>query len=252
MPTSAQAEVKKQGLESQVIYPADPLPDPAALSGIIMIGYQQYSPDRLNEVKKSGLPLVFVDTDTLKFGYCSVVADFGQAMQEALEVFWGQGKERIALLDGDLDSNFDKNNLADFRFRDYKKSLAARGQYDPDLVYVGNFTPQSGYEAIKEALKSGSFPEALIAANDAMAIGALKAFKEAGIKVPEEVSLISFNDTTAAEFANPALTSVHVETLQMGRASVKVMKDLLDDDEAGTYKVTFPTKLVYRESCSKA
>ena len=189
-----------------------------------MIGYQQYSPDRLNEVKKSGLPLVFVDTDTLKFGYCSVVADFGQAMQEALEIFWRQGKERIALLDGDLDSNFDKNNLVDFRFRDYKKSLAARGQYDPDLVYVGNFTPQSGYEAIKEA----------------------------GIKVSEEVSLISFNDTTAAEFANPALTSVHVETLQMGRASVKVMKDLLDDDEAGTYKVTFPTKLVYRESCSKA
>ena len=47
-------------------------------------------------------------------------------------------------------------------------------------------------------------------------------------------------------------TSVYVETLQMGRASVKVMKDLLDDDEAGTYKVTFPTKLVYRESCSKA
>lgn len=214
-----------------------------------MIGYQQYSPDRLNEVKKSGLPLVFVDTDTLKFGYCSVVADFGRAMQEALEVFWGQGKERIALLDGDLDSNFDKNNLVDFRFRDYKKSLADRGQ---DLVYVRNFTPQSGYEAIKEALKSGSFPEALIAANDAMAIGALKAFKEAGIKVPEEVSLISFNDTTAAEFANPALTSVHVETLQMGRASVKVMIDLLDDDEAGTYKVTFPTKLVYRESCSKA
>ena len=75
---------------------------------------------------------------------------------------------------------------------------------------------------------------------------------EAGIKVPEEVSLISFNDTTAAEFANPALTSVHVETQQMGRASVKVMKDLLDDDEAGTYKVTFPTKLVYRESCPKA
>ncbi|MGZ1177065.1 hypothetical protein [Lactobacillus delbrueckii] len=109
------------------------MPDPAALSGIIMIGYQQYSPDRLNEVKKSGLPLVFVDTDTLKLGYCSVVADFGQAIQEALEVFWGQGKERIALLDGDLDSNF-----------------------------------------------------------------------------------------------------------------------LLDDDEAGTYKVTFPTKLVYRESCPKA
>ncbi|WP_396592345.1 substrate-binding domain-containing protein [Lactobacillus delbrueckii subsp. bulgaricus] len=174
------------------------------------------------------------------------------AIQEALEVFWGQGKERIALLDGDLDSNFDKNNLVDFRFRDYKKSLAARGQYDPDLVYVGNFTPQSGYETIKDALKSGSFPEALIAANDAMAIGALEAFKEAGIKVPEEVSLISFNDTTAAEFANPALTSVHVETQQMGRASVKVMKDLLDDDEAGTYKVTFPTKLVYRESCPKA
>lgn len=249
--TSAEAEAKKQGLQSQVVYAGDSLPDPAVLSGIIMIGYQQYSTSRLSEVKKTGLPLIFVDSDTLKLGYCSVVADFDQAMQEALGVFWQQGKERIALLDGDLDSDFDKNNLIDFRFRDYKKSLAAGGQFDPELVYVGNFTPQSGYEAIKEALKSGSFPEALIAANDAMAIGALKAFKEAGIKVPEDVSLISFNDTTAAEFANPALTSVHVETQQMGRASVKVMKDLLEDDEAGTYKVTFPTKLVYRESCPK-
>nr|WP_288748102.1 LacI family DNA-binding transcriptional regulator [uncultured Lactobacillus sp.] len=249
--TSAEAEAKKQGLQSQVVYAGDSLPDPAVLSGIIMIGYQQYSASRLSEVKKTGLPLIFVDSDTLKLGYCSVVADFDQAMQEALGVFWQQGKERIALLDGDLDSDFDKNNLIDFRFRDYKKSLAAGGQFDPDLVYVGNFTPQSGYEAIKEALKSGSFPEALIAANDAMAIGALKAFKEAGIKVPEDVSLISFNDTTAAEFANPALTSVHVETQQMGRASVKVMKDLLEDDEAATYKVTFPTKLVYRESCPK-
>ena len=66
--------------------------------------------------------------------------------------------------------------------------------------------------------------------------------------IPEDVSIISFNDTTAAEFANPSLSSVHVDTHEMGRMGMNVLQNNINDDFKQAYKVTLKTKLILRES----
>ncbi|OXC23911.1 hypothetical protein AYP82_05540 [Lactobacillus crispatus] len=81
-----------------------------------------------------------------------------------------------------------------------------------------------------------------------MAIGALKALREANILIPNDVSVISFNDTTAAKFANPALSSVHVDTHVMGTMGKQVLQQVITNEKVTPYKVVFKTSLVLRES----
>lgn len=165
-----------------------------------------------------------------------------------IDHFLNHGQTKIGMLAGDLYDNFDKDNLIDFRFQGYKKYMLSKKLYDVNNVYVGKFTPDSGYLATQKMIRDNNIPTALVISNEAMAIGALKAFREANIKVPEDVSIISFNDTTAAEFANPSLSSVHVNTQEMGRAGMKILQDLLSDDVKVPYKIVMDTNLVLRES----
>ena len=81
-----------------------------------------------------------------------------------------------------------------------------------------------------------------------MAIGALKAFKEAEIDVPKDVSIISFNDTISAQYANPPLSSIRIESSEMGRRAVDLLIDRLDSPDRIPYMIMLGTKLILRES----
>ena len=81
-----------------------------------------------------------------------------------------------------------------------------------------------------------------------MAIGALKAFRELHVRVPEDLSMISFNDTTVAQFANPALSSVKVETNEMGKRAAEVLLNRLEQPNRLPYALQLLTKLILRQS----
>ena len=118
-----------------------------------------------------------------------------------------------------------------------------RGLYDDKRVFIGAYDPDSGYAAIRQALNSVSrndFPDALLISNDAMAIGALKALKD--------VSIISFNDTISAQYANPPLSSIRIESSEMGRRAVDLLIDRLDSPDRIPYMIMLGTKLILRES----
>lgn len=246
--TGIEDQAKTFGYQVQVYYDSDNLDSLEKSIGIVAIGYSQYSQTRLNKIKNANKPLVFVDEDTLHKGECCVISDFHTSIIEVIDHFLNHGQTKIGMLAGDLYDNFDKDNLIDFRFQGYKKYMLSKKLYDVNNVYVGKFTPDSGYLATQKMIRDNNIPTALVISNDAMAIGALKAFREANIKVPEDVSIISFNDTTAAEFANPSLSSVHVNTQEMGRAGMKILQDLLSDDVKVPYKIVMDTNLVLRES----
>ncbi|TSO26435.1 LacI family DNA-binding transcriptional regulator [Lactobacillus sp. LL6] len=246
--TGIEDQAKALGYRVQVYYESDSLDSLDKSIAIVAIGYSQYSQVRLNKIKTAAKPLVFVDEDTLQQGECCVISDFHSSIIEVIDHFLNHGQTKIGMLAGDLHNDYDKDNLLDFRFQGYKKYLQSKNLYDKNNVYVGKFTPDSGYQAMQEMIKSKNIPDALVISNDAMAIGALKAFREANIKVPEDISIISFNDTTAAEFANPSLSSVHVNTQEMGRAGMKILQDLLSDGIKVPYKIVMDTNLILRES----
>ena len=118
-----------------------------------------------------------------------------------------------------------------------------------ELILTGSFTAQSGYDLISSHLQSGSLlPDAYFAASDSLAIGALRAFQEAGIKVPDDIQLISFNDTSLAKQVFPPLSTITVFTEEMGRTAMDVLnKQVLAPREIPTL-IMLGTKLTLRES----
>lgn len=237
------------GYTVQNFYHGDNLDAIQKAEGIIVVGSNQYTSDELKKIKSFKKQVVFVGRDTLNEDDCCVVSDFHPSIKEIIDHFMAKGQKDIGMLAGDLYDDYDKDNLIDFRFQDFKAYATKLGIFDLNKIFVGKFTPETGYEAIKKALAAGiKMPAGLVAANDAMAIGALKALREADIKVPEDVSIISFNDTTAAQFANPSLSSVHVATHEMGSMGMRILQDLLVNNQQTPYKVVLKTKLILRES----
>ena len=174
-----------------------------------------------------------------------------ESLHQAAKIshFIAHGSKRIGMLAGELPNVSGTSH--DFRLEDFKRCMKDRGLYDDKRVFIGAYDPDSGYAAIRQALNSVSrndFPDALLISNDAMAIGALKAFKEAEIGVPKDVSIISFNDTISAQYANPPLSSIRIESSEMGRRAVDLLIDRLDSPDRIPYMIMLGTKLILRES----
>lgn len=242
-------EAATLGYHVNLFYNSNPLDKLDKNIGIIVIGFNQYQTSYLKQIYSLNKPIVFIDADTLSENYPCIVSDFHTSVKEVINHFLQHGQKDIGMLAGDLNDDFDKNNLIDFRFQDYKKYMSELGLFDLDKVLVGKFTPESGYAALKKYLTTDkSLPQGLVIANDAMAIGALKALREAKIDVPHDISIISFNDTTTAEFANPSLSSVHVDTHEMGRLGMNMLNNILNASFKDVYKITLKTKLILRES----
>jgi LacI family transcriptional regulator len=237
------------GLKHELLYAGASWEKLDKYAGVIVIGSDQYSADQLAFLRQLPEAVVFVDGNHLRDGFPSVYSDFRSAVEEIVDHFVKTGRTKIGMLAGDLSDQFDKDNLTDFRFQDFKRYAQAKGLYQPDWIFVGAFTSETGYEAVKQAWPSlTEKPDSLLVANDAMAIGALKAFRELHVRVPEDLSMISFNDTTVAQFANPALSSVKVETNEMGKRAAEVLLNRLEQPDRLPYALQLLTKLILRQS----
>ncbi|MFT8406555.1 MAG: substrate-binding domain-containing protein, partial [Liquorilactobacillus nagelii] len=125
--------------------------------------------------------------------------------------------------------------------------------YKSKYVYVGKFSVESGYQMMKQAIKDlqEKLPHAFFAANDSIAVGALRALNEAGISVPDRVSMVAFNDTSIAKYVSPSLSCVRVDTEEMGRTGLMMLEELYQTKnkvKRSPRKVTIGTSLVFRES----
>jgi signal transduction histidine kinase/DNA-binding LacI/PurR family transcriptional regulator len=179
-----------------------------------------------------GLPGVTVDNHK---GMRDIVAHF-------IEV---HGYRRIAFICGP-----ENNAEAALRYHAYVETLAEYNlPLDPDLVTPGDFTYLTGSEAIRLLLdeRKAKF-EAVVAANDWMAFGILKALADRGISVPDDVALGGFDDTLEAAATRPALTTVRQPIHKLGRASLEVLLKLLAGEQVPD-QTALPTKLMVRQSC---
>lgn len=160
------------------------------------------------------------------------------AVQHLLEA----GHRRIAHITGNLAQEDGSHRLAG-----YRQAMAAAGvAWDPGLVVEGNFTEASGQRAVQHLLDSRQDFSAIFAANDQMAIGAALALYRRGLRVPDDVSLVGFDDLAPAQFAIPPLTTVRQAVYQMGRQAAAAVLDLLN---GRTPHANLPEpQLVLRES----
>ena len=135
------------------------------------------------------------------------------------------------------------------RLDGYRAGLAAGGlDASPELVVVGAFDYVSGYEAGATLMRLADPPTAVFAASDQMAMGVYEAVRKAGRRVPDDVSVIGFDDLPEAQWASPPLTTVRQPLAQMGRMAAQVALRMVDGETVESPRVELATELVLRES----
>jgi DNA-binding LacI/PurR family transcriptional regulator/anti-anti-sigma regulatory factor/putative methionine-R-sulfoxide reductase with GAF domain len=175
-----------------------------------------------------------------------VIVDNGKGMRDTVtHLVEVHGYRRIAFICGP-----ENNEEADVRYRAYADVLDKQGlPLDPDLVMPGSFVYQDGENAVRLLFDERKAKvEAIVAANDWMAFGALRALEERGIRVPQDVALAGFDDTAEAMVSSPPLTTVQQPIRQLGAAGIKLMLQLLAGEQIPE-QMMIPTQLVVRQSC---
>lgn len=134
----------------------------------------------------------------------------------------------------------------------YRQALAEAGlEVDPALIRPGDFLTASGYAGARDLLSLADRPSALLMANDLMALGAIQAIAEAGLRIPEDVSLVGMDDTFFAAFLSPPLTTVYVPTRVAGRLGIEMLSGT-SNAITPVRRIVLPTQLVLRQSTAPA
>ncbi|WP_082233206.1 LacI family DNA-binding transcriptional regulator [Halobacillus massiliensis] len=218
------------------------------IDGMIIVG--RIPPEEIEEIKKLTTYITFVDTSPEEAKFDSVIIDFRRAMTNILDYLMALKHSEIGFIGGVLNIR-PGEILMDDRETAFREYLTSHQIFKEEYVFIGKFTPENGYNLMKKALKLPNLPSAFVVASDSMAIGALKALHEQNIHVPEEVSLIGFNDIAASNYLQPSLSTVKVYTEFMGETAVELMIERLTTQRTIPKKVVIPTKLIKRESTTK-
>lgn len=208
--------------------------------GVIMIG-QSLEHAALNEAAKMGLPLVVWGSRMPEQDYVSVGSDNRLGGELATEHLIAAGRSRIAFLGDD-----ELPEVAP-RFTGYRQTLEKHGlDYDPRLYARSHFVSEDAYRLTRAMLKKAEPPDGLFAASDVIAIGAMRALAEAGLRVPQDLSLVGFDDIPLAAYSHPPLTTIRQDFSQAVRLLVDKILAIVSDGEAES--VELPVTLVVRES----
>lgn len=217
--------------------------------GILVLG-------RLEEVELDILKeqydnVIIIDNTFAKSGFNYVGSDLAAATKNAMQYLYDLGHRRIAHLGGKAVPLESEPGFFDTRDIAYASFMREHGIYDETLVYeCGQYTTRNAYKKMTEILEQENRPTAVFVGNDSMAMGVYRAVAEKGLRIPEDISVVGFNDHPNAKYMMPPLTTVRIETKYIGYAAV----DLLLDEEHRKREyhqfVMLPTKLKIRRSCT--
>ena len=190
-------------------------------------------------------PIVMIDPNTESTGGLSVIAANYAGAQEAMNYLIGLGHRRIGFIGGrpDLQS-------AHQRLHGYQCALEAAGiTGTPDLIAAGDFSKEAGHAGARRLLALSEPPTAIFAANDQTAFGAIEAARDMGCRVPEDLSVIGFDNTPEAAYFHPALTTVDQFIVEMGYVATEMLVRMVQGEPVENPHYEMPTRLVVRDSC---
>jgi DNA-binding LacI/PurR family transcriptional regulator len=173
-----------------------------------------------------------------------VGVDNHKGVRKALEHLVEMGHERIAMINGRMTTT---NALE--RFQSFQETLAEKKlPLDPDWVAEGRYEEMGGYEAARTIFKSVRKPTALLCASDLMALGAMRALKEMGLRVPENVSVVGFDNMEEARYHDPGLTTVSFSGHDMGLLGAQKLIQMLEGGVLAKKASLLQAELIVRDS----
>jgi DNA-binding LacI/PurR family transcriptional regulator len=183
--------------------------------------------DHLTELfRRSGIPVVFLDVGSAGPGMSCVRIDYPAGVEMALSHLTALGHTSIAFISGPMQLASARTRYRAFTESSARDHLSAY----PGLLQEGNHRTDGGYEAMRRILALDELPTAVLCSNDLTAIGALGAIAKAGLKVPEDISMIGFDDIKLSAYTSPGLTTVRLPYSDIARASVRALVRESDQD----------------------
>jgi len=216
---------------------------------LVSLSYETKSLDAFQSIFRRDIPLVFFDR-VFECGNCiNIVIDNFKAGYEATKHLINQGCKKIVHAGGSLN-----RNVYNDRFRGYKMALADHSlPYDEHSLVITNLSDTSGIAIVKEILSNGSVPDGIFTANDSSAVSVICELKKAGIRVPEDIAVVGFNDDPVSKVIEPNLTTIHYPGREMGEISASTIIRILE----GTLfekvnSIILHSELIVRQSSLKS
>ncbi|MDF2963353.1 MAG: catabolite control protein [Paenibacillus sp.] len=217
------------------------------VDGLLFMG-GAVTDEHIQAFKTSSVPIVLCATTDENNAVASVDIDHEKAAVDAVALLIQNGHRDIAMISGTLQDP--ANGFA--RYQGYKKALEAAGiPVREDYVRIGNYRYESGLEVTKHFLELKERPTAIFAATDEMAIGAIHTLQDNGLKVPEDISVISVDNIRMASMVRPQLTTVAMPMYDIGAVSMRLLTKLMNKEtkEASELmQVILPHEVIHRNS----
>lgn len=219
--------------------------DPGLGGVLLMCPHLEAS--KIGFLKRLKYPLVLLFAKPRDMDFACVDLDNRRGARQVMDHLLALGHRRIAYIGGHVDLSVDARE----RYETYRESLAAAGlSENPDWVHHGAFWVRHGYDSMKKilALPADQRPTAIFGGNDTVALGVLQAASEAGMRVPEDFSVVGFDDIPAAQEADPPLTTVRQPFYEMGQKAVQLLGEMMADPAAPKKRILVEPALIVRGS----
>ncbi|ELL1564734.1 substrate-binding domain-containing protein [Vibrio cholerae] len=193
------------------------------------------------------IPIVVMDWGPILFASDKIQDNSLQGGYMAAKHLIECGHREIGCITGPL-----IRHQAQMRYEGYKRALAEAGiAINPDWIVESDFECEGGYQAFEKLYERGKLPSALFVSNDMMAMGVIQAASQRGLRVPDDLSLIGYDDVHIAKFMTPALTTIHQPKYRLGKAAVDTLLYRLENPDTTAQVVQLEPTLVVRSSvCS--
>lgn len=212
--------------------------------GGVVIAVASAQKSRLAPLLERGVPVVAIDRRPAGHDVDCVLVDNKLGAAQATAHLLAAGARRIACITGPR-----RVSTANERLAGYEEALRAAGQgVDPKLVIREDFRPRGGYDAIQRLCGGAGRPDAVFVANNLMTVGALRALRDLGLRVPEDVRVVGFDDAPWAALVQPPLTVVSQPAYEIGRIAADLLFEKREDPGREPREVLLVPELIVRES----
>lgn len=222
------------------------------ISGGIIVGNEKNS-RAIKGIAGMGFPIGIVDYDPgelkkHKIDSSNLIIfnsmDF-EGTAKVIEYLIESGHRDIGIITGRLDTYSGRQ-----RYEAYKSTLLKNGiNVPPEFILKGDFIKKNTYEEVRKLIHGKKLPTALFACNDDMAIGAMEVFMEQGIRIPEDISIIGFDDIPMASYIKPSLSTVRIPVYEMVTGITEYVINNIGENKKGLITKDFPTEFIRRDTC---
>lgn len=215
------------------------------VEGVIFIGLRRDNPF-LEDIALIKVPVAVIDFELGSLNSVYVGSDNKVGVEKGMEYLWKMGHRKIGVL-----RVYKESDVGEKRYRAYREFMEKNGIYNPEFEFMGDFTKESGYLCGEKIAKMSERPSALFCLSDLMAIGVIDSLKKNSLAIPNDISILGFDNISAGEHITPGLTTIAQNAFSIGEAAVNSIITRVDSDIEVSKKIEVEPRLELRDSCKE-